>query len=102
MATSTETPARAIDWDAIFAAVEGKEGALLERLRRIIRVDNSVPPGRNYDTLVDLIEPEFQRFGFATERVVIPEELWRAIPLPLEGERVNLVATRRGGRPPLS
>src|SRR5215210_9445108 len=82
MATTSETRS-AIDWDAVFAAVEEKEGALLERLRRIIRVDNSVPPGRNYDTLVDLVEPEFRRYGFQTERVVIPEERWRAIPLPL-------------------
>ncbi len=102
MATETARTGGAIDWDEVFAAVEAKEGALLERLRRIIRVDNSIPPGRNYDTLVDLIEPELRRYGFATERVVIPEEHWRAIPLPLEGERVNLVATRKGGRPPLS
>ena len=92
----------AIDWDAVFAAVEAKEGALLERLRAIIRVDNCIPPGRNYDTLVDLLEPQFKQYGFATERVVIPEELWRAIPLPLEGERVNLVATKKSGKPPLS
>ncbi|HSH78984.1 MAG TPA: M20/M25/M40 family metallo-hydrolase, partial [Herpetosiphonaceae bacterium] len=102
MATETARTGGAIDWDEVFAAVEAKEGALLERLRRIIRVDNSIPPGRNYDTLVDLIEPELRRYGFATERVVISEEHWRAIPLPLEGERVNLVATRKGGRPPLS
>src|SRR5215216_342676 len=75
MATTSETRS-AIDWDAVFAAVEEKEGALLERLRRIIRVDNSIPPGRNYDTLVALVEPEFRRYGFQTERVVIPEERW--------------------------
>jgi succinyl-diaminopimelate desuccinylase len=91
-----------IDWDAVFAAVEAKEGALLERLRQIIRIDNCIPPGRNYNTLLDLVEPQFQRYGFATERVVIPEELWRAIPLPLEGERVNLVARKGTGKPPLS
>lgn len=91
-----------IDWEAVFAAVEAKEGAFLERLRQIIRIDNCIPPGRNYDTLLDLVEPQFRRYGFATERVVIPEDLWRAIPLPLEGERVNLVARKGGGKPPLS
>ncbi len=35
-----------IDWDAVFAAVEAKEGAFLERLRQIIRIDNCIPPGR--------------------------------------------------------
>lgn len=95
-------PSQPIDWDAVFDAVEAKEGAFLERLRQIIRIDNCIPPGRNYDTLVDLVEPQFRRYGFSTERVVIPEEHWRAIPLPLEGERVNLVARKGSGKPPLS
>ena len=102
MATQRGTTARAIDWDAVFAAVEAKEGRLVERLRQIIRIDNCIPPGRNYGTLVDLVEPQFRQFGFATERVVIPEEQIEAIPLPLEGERVNLVATKKSGKPPLS
>ena len=104
MATGTTAKAteRGIDWDAIFEAVEAKEGALLERMREIIRVDTCIPPGRNYGTLVDLVEPEFRRFGFQTERVVIPKEQIEAIPLPLEGGRVNLVATKKSGKPPLS
>jgi succinyl-diaminopimelate desuccinylase len=102
MATSARATERDIDWDAVFEAVEAKEGALLERMREIIRVDTCIPPGRNYDTLVALVEPEFRRFGFETERVVIPKEQIEAIPLPLEGERVNLVATKTSGRPPLS
>jgi succinyl-diaminopimelate desuccinylase len=93
---------QAIDWNQVFAAVEAKEETLLARLRAILRIDTCIPPGRNYDTLVNLIEPQFQQFGFATERVVIPEEFWRAIPLPLDGERVNLVATKKSGKPPLS
>jgi succinyl-diaminopimelate desuccinylase len=102
MATAAHKVDETIDWDAVFAAVEAKEGALLERLRQIIRVDNCIPPGKNYDTLVDLLEPQFKQYGFTTERVVIPEELWRAIPLPLEGERVNLVAKKGSGKPPLT
>ncbi len=102
MATAAHKADGTIDWDAVFAAVEAKEEALLERLRQIIRVDNCIPPGKNYDTLVDLLEPQFKQYGFTTERVVIPEELWRAIPLPLEGERVNLVAKKGSGKPPLT
>jgi succinyl-diaminopimelate desuccinylase len=102
MATAAITKDGTLDWDAIFATVEAKEGALLERLRRIIRIDNCIPPGRNYDTLVDPLEPQFRQYGFATERVVIPEEHWRAIPLPLEGARVNLVAKKGVGKPPLT
>lgn len=102
MASEIRAADGSIDWDTVFAAVEAKEGALLERLRQIIRVDNCIPPGKNYDTLVDLLEPQFQQYGFTTERVVIPEELWRAIPLPLEGDRVNLVAKKGSGKPPLT
>ena len=102
MATEIKQADGTIDWDAVFAAVEAKEGALIERLRQIIRVDNCIPPGKNYDTLVDLLEPQFKQYGFTTERVVIPEELWRAIPLPLEGDRVNLVAKKGSGKPPLT
>jgi succinyl-diaminopimelate desuccinylase len=91
-----------LDWDAIFAAVDARQDAFLARLREIIRIDNCIPPGRNYETLVDLLAPQFEAAGFATERVIIPPELIAAIPLPLEGERVNLVATRKTGKPPLT
>ncbi len=91
------------EWARIVAAVEAQEAALLERLRRVIGIDTTVPPGRNYPALVDAVEPEFQALGLRTERVVVPEEQWRAIPLPLAGERVNLVATLPApGRPPLT
>lgn len=88
-----------IDWDAVFKAVDRKEEALLSRLRPIIGVDNSVPPGADYARLVDLMEPDFQRVGLNTERVTIPDDLIAQIPLPLRGERVNLVA-RSGGEAP--
>ncbi len=96
------TTGQSLDWDAIFAAVDARQDAFLARLREIIRVDNTVPPGRNYDTLVDLIAPQFEAAGMTTERVVIPTELIDAIPLTLEGDRVNLVATRKTGKPPLT
>jgi succinyl-diaminopimelate desuccinylase len=92
-----------VAWPEIVAAVAAGEAALLERLRRVIAIDTTVPPGRNYAALVAAVEPEFQRLGCRTERVVLPEAAWRAIPLPLEGERVNLVATLPApGKPPLT
>jgi succinyl-diaminopimelate desuccinylase len=90
-------------WLAIVAAVEAQEAALLDRLRRVIVVNTTVPPGRGYPAVVDEVEPELNQLGCRTERVVLPEPLWRAIPLPLEGERVNLVATLPApGKPPLT
>jgi succinyl-diaminopimelate desuccinylase len=80
-----------------FDLVDGKTERILEHFRTVISVDTSVPPGKNYDTLVDAVEPHFTALGFQTERVIIPAELLASIPLPLEGPRVNLVATRQSG-----
>ena len=102
MVTETTTQAGTIDWNAVFAAVDAREGSFLKLLGQIINVDNSNPPGCNYDVLVDEIAPWFEAAGFDTERVIIPPTLVRTIPLPLDGDRVNLVATRRAGKPPLT
>ncbi len=91
-----------MDFSSAFAAVDARESTLIERLRKIIAIDNCVPPGENYDKVLDLVEPEFERFGFKTTRVVIPPEKVAQIPLPLKGERVNLVARLNNGKPPLS
>lgn len=92
-----------IAWPEIVSAVAARREGLLERLRRVIAIDTTVPPGRNYAALVDAVEPELRGLSCRTERVVLPEAAWRAIPLPLEGERVNLVATLPApGKPPLT
>lgn len=91
-----------MDFSSAFAAVDARESSLIDRLRKIIAIDNCVPPGDNYDKVLDLVEPEFRRFGFETTRVVIPPEKVAQIPLPLKGERVNLVARVHNGKPPLS
>jgi succinyl-diaminopimelate desuccinylase len=70
----------------------------IEHFKDVIAVDTSVPPGRNYDVFMDVVEPKFQALGFETERVVIPQEHIDTIPLPLDGPRVNLVARRSSSR----
>ena len=88
-----------------FELASTKDERILEHMRDVIGVDTSVPPGRNYDVFMDIVEPKFQALGFETERVVIPQELIDRIPLPLEGPRVNLVATRmakQGDREPVT
>lgn len=84
------------------SAVERNEEFLVKTLRNLIKVDTSVPPGLNYGHLVDVIEPIFQGFSFKTERVVVPEEKLKQIKLPLEGARVNLVASKEIGLPAVS
>jgi len=87
------------DFTQAFAQVEARIDKTLERLRRIIGVNTVVPPGLNYDVLVDYLEPQFRAAGFATERVTVPPEKVAQIPLPLVGPRINLVASRADGRP---
>lgn len=72
---------------------------IVERLREVVGIDTTVPPGKNYETLVDLLASRLEAFGFQTERVVVPPELVRQIPLPLEGSRTNLVARLASGNP---
>jgi succinyl-diaminopimelate desuccinylase len=91
-----------VDIQKAFDAVDAQEPQLIERLRSIIAIDTCVPPGRNYDTLLDLVEPELKRLGFTTTRVTIPWEKVEQIPLPLEGDRINLVARLNNGKPPLT
>jgi hypothetical protein len=60
--------------EAAFRKVDENEAYIVDVLRRVIAVDTTVPPGENYDQLIDTVEPEFKKFGFHTERVVMPEE----------------------------
>lgn len=85
-----------------FALADKKRDELIKLLREIISVDTCVPPGKNYDVLVDHLEPKFKELGFKTERAIVPEDKIRKIPLPLEGPRVNLVSTKNVGKQPIS
>ena len=88
--------------DRAFEAVEEKEERLIEVFRNIVGIDTTVPPGCNYDKLVAYLETELKKWGFSTERVLVPEEEWRKIPYPLEGDRINLVARKGTGKTPVT
>ena len=88
-----------MDANRAFALVEAKLDKTLERMRRIIGINTVVPPGENYDVLVDYLEPQFQSVGFNTQRVIVPPEMVAQIPLPLNGPRVNLVTSQGTGKP---
>ncbi|RJP67325.1 MAG: M20 family peptidase [Candidatus Abyssobacteria bacterium SURF_17] len=91
-----------MDYKRAFECVEANRDYIVETLRKIVRIDTSVPPGRNYGKLVAALEPDFHEFGFTTERVIIPEQKVKEIPYELEGERVNLVARKIAGKEPVS
>jgi succinyl-diaminopimelate desuccinylase len=84
--------------EELFKAVEKKANRVAKLLSDLIQVPTVVPPGNNYEEFVDLVEPIFKKLGFQTERVVIPEDLVKQIPYPIEGPRVNLVASRDYGQ----
>jgi len=88
--------------EAAFAEVEKNEDYIVDLLQKIIAVDTSIPPGENYGKLIDIVEPEFTKFGLETERVVVPEDRVRQMPWDLHGERVNLVATLKNDKPKAS
>lgn len=85
-----------------FSLVEELKDESINLLREMVKIDTVVPPGRGYKEMVRFLEPIFSELGFETERVTVPEEKVRAIPLPLEGPRVNLVARRKADKPPLT
>ncbi len=74
--------------------VDKQRNQIITLLQNLIQIPTVVPPGNNYEDMVDFLEPHFHRLGFETERVVIPEKHTQVIPHPIEGPRVNLVARR--------
>ena len=91
-----------MDIQAAFERVERDRDYLIDILQKIIQVDTTVPPGINYGRLIDVVEPEYRRLGFETRRVYVPEEKFNQISDDLSGERPNLVASMKNGKPKVS
>lgn len=62
----------------------------LKVLTDIIAINTSVPPGLNYDKIMDYLEPLFAQVSFQTQKVQIPSELAAG-----STDRINLLAHRR-------
>ncbi len=84
--------------EEIFRSIETKRDRLIAVLEKLIRIPTVVPPGNNYEEIVQYLESLFQNMQFHTERVVVPQEEIEKIPLPLEGPRMNLVAQQKHNR----
>ncbi|MFO7964588.1 MAG: ArgE/DapE family deacylase [Desulfobacterales bacterium] len=91
-----------MDHKTLFSHIDRNLPYVIDVLKRMIAVDTSVPPGRHYGDFVDLVAPEFEKFGFTTQKIIVPEEKVNLMPWNLSGERVNLVATRQNGKPPVT
>ncbi|MEQ8813465.1 MAG: M20/M25/M40 family metallo-hydrolase [Thalassobaculum sp.] len=85
-------------WDAIAADTT----TIVDDLSRLVSLDTSFPPGDGYTAFADLAEAMLAPLGFRFRRVSVPEAHWRAPDGSARGERVNLIAARRSGRPACS
>ncbi|MGJ5195957.1 MULTISPECIES: M20 family metallopeptidase [unclassified Bradyrhizobium] len=82
-----------------FAAIDAMAETAVEDLRKMVAVDTSFPPGAGYDAFADVMEQLAAPLALDSERVIVPEDLWRAPGA--RGSRTNLIARRRAGRPVL-
>ena len=63
--------------DAIIRAVDETRDEAVDLVQQLIRIDNCVPPGRDYDKAVDLLLPLFREIGFEVERIDMPDEIFQ-------------------------
>ncbi len=81
------------------ATIAGDVDMIAADLARMIAVDTSFPPGDGYGAFADLMEGMLAPAGFSFQRVIVPEHLWQTPGGRAFGERINLIARRRTGRP---
>ena len=92
--------------DRVFSYIEAHREAMVEFLRKLVRIDTQVPPGRNYDTICEVLAEKLRSVGcevqihHATEKYL---KLQGAEIMGLKGPRSNVVARYSGkkGRPVL-
>jgi succinyl-diaminopimelate desuccinylase len=84
---------------AALDALRRDEPAVLADLKRLIAADTSFPPGSGYGAFADLVDELVAPVKLQTRRVTVPQELWDPGDGTAWGERVNVVASRRTGRP---
>lgn len=70
----------------------------VDLLAGLLQIDNSYPPGRDFDVLADYLEPVMRALDLSCTRVTVPAELCDAPGLP-GGPRVNLLAQQSTGKP---
>jgi succinyl-diaminopimelate desuccinylase len=96
---TSETTAFVQAGGAAATAIARDAERAVNELARMIAIDTSFPPGRGYPEFATLMEDLTQPLGFAHRRIEVPEALWRVPDGPASGPRINLLATRRTGKP---
>jgi succinyl-diaminopimelate desuccinylase len=77
-------------------AVERKETELITCLKELVRIPTFVPPGENYEQIVDFLIPLFEELEFKCERIEMPEKVYESRQKRecLKGKRMNLLASK--------
>ncbi|ONG48241.1 hypothetical protein BKE38_22105 [Pseudoroseomonas deserti] len=63
----------------------------------MVAVDTAAPPGQGYGEFATLLQDMFAPLGFGLRSLTVPEDAFPGTPAG--GPRINLIASRRSGRP---
>jgi succinyl-diaminopimelate desuccinylase len=83
--------------ERLFARLESMKDEAVRNLGELVRIDTSVPPGKNYAEAVDYMARRLKELGFEVEKIPMPRELFEKKNPRLShlaGERVNLSARK--------
>jgi succinyl-diaminopimelate desuccinylase len=84
-----------------FAEIERTAESAVDDLARMVATDTSFPPGAGYEAFAGLMESSVAALSLECQRVNVPEQLWRIATASVRGQRTNLIARRRSGKPVL-
>jgi succinyl-diaminopimelate desuccinylase len=85
--------------DGVLASLAREATTAVGDLERMIAIDTSFPPGAGYAAFAELLEELARALGFDCRAVLVPRRLWHRPGVSAAGERINLIAVRRTGRP---
>ena len=84
-----------------FAEIERTAESAVDDLARMVAIDTTFPPGAGYDAFAGLMESSVAALGLECQRVHVPEQLWHVATDLVRGQRTNLIARSRSGKPVL-
>ncbi|MCX9012118.1 MAG: ArgE/DapE family deacylase [Candidatus Methanoperedens sp.] len=82
---------------ALFEYLDSRTGETIRTLDELVRIPTQVPPGENYEKIMDLAAERLNDLDFEVDKLIMPRELFeKKNPrlTHLQGERVNLSAVK--------
>jgi succinyl-diaminopimelate desuccinylase len=84
----------------LFNSLDSRIDEAIKTLDDLVRIPTIVPPGDNYEEVMDFISQRCKELDFQVETISMPRELFETKNprlADLQGERVNLVAIKNVG-----